>query len=621
MRRLGPVVVIALGLAACSGPGVQTATDPGMITDLPADKRAERLLRQARTAEPNQRASLYVQAAYAYADAGQPDLAEQTLLLIDTPQLNRADSVAYLLLLAELEAASGRQRDAWQRLNEPALRDASAGFSGDQLRRYITAKAAVYGALGRHRESAALYSTLIDLMPDSRDPEGTARAAINEQLWLQVNRVPLAVLQQELQTALDPVLRGWYQLALQVRSQQLNFNEQKTAFENWQQRWPNHPATLFPPTIFDDHSEFQQALPSKIALLLPSERRYLAAANAIRDGLLAAYYRHRERGGLMVTPPTIITYDTFQQPATQAYQAAVAAGAELVIGPLREEAVENLLALSERPVPVITLNYFDRPLTQQPENIVQFGLSPTREVEQLAERAVLAGHEKVMIVAPNDGWGSKATDRFASLWQDRAGELTQIVRFPAGTVNHIPLLEPALQVDLSKQRRTELERLLGKKIVATPRRRDDIDLILFFTNNAQAQAIKPSLSFLFAGDIAVYGTSQLYAGTGGSTRELSGVEFPVMPWAFGSNDALLMDREVSPALRQFFALGADAYLIQQNLPWLQALPGSQIYGTTGTLQLIDGTIMRRQPWARATSDGITRAPNLMQQDAAVQSAE
>jgi len=169
-------------------------------------------------------------------------------------------------------------------------------------------------------------------------------------------------------------------------------------------------------------------------------------------------------------------------------------------------------------------------------------------------------------------------------------------------VDFAPLLKPSLHITHSEQRASRLKRLLGKSLSYTPRRRQDLDMVFMAAYPDQARQIKPTLDFLFARDLQVYGTSQLYSGKKdpGRNRDLEGIRFSAMPWTLpgGASEKLQPASDLHPLYRPMFALGIDTYYLHQWLTQMSRFPNTQLFGSTGTLQLSSkNTVIRQQPWA------------------------
>ena len=88
-----------------------------------------------------------------------------------------------------------------------------------------------------------------------------------------------------------------------------------------------------------------------IAVLLPQSGRMSKAADAIRDGLLAAYYQDSKTAA---DSPVLHFYDSDAVSPVTLIQQARAAGADLVIGPLDRDRVEAVIKAGKNLFPVPT---------------------------------------------------------------------------------------------------------------------------------------------------------------------------------------------------------------------------------------------------------------------------
>jgi outer membrane PBP1 activator LpoA protein len=117
----------------------------------------------------------------------------------------------------------------------------------------------------------------------------------------------------------------------------------------------------------------------------------------------------------------------------------------------------------------------------------------------------------------------------------------------------------------------------------------------------QARQIKPSLDFLYAGDIPVYASSHIYNGTQQIelNRDLSGVQFSAMNWTLDGHmpRPLTPDPRLPTAYRQLYALGYDAFLLHAILGEMAEPNAMPVFGSTGMLTLSEGVIKRHEKWA------------------------
>ncbi len=113
-------------------------------------------------------------------------------------------------------------------------------------------------------------------------------------------------------------------------------------------------------------------------------------------------------------------------------------------------------------------------------------------------------------------------DAFRLQWQEQGGTL----------VAAEPLAEP---IELANQIADLLQvrsasRAQGSN-EAPPTRRQDVDFLFLAATPQQAQQVKPTLVFQYAGDLPVYATSHLHAATNNRSQylDLEGIASPKPP--------------------------------------------------------------------------------------------
>jgi outer membrane PBP1 activator LpoA protein len=381
---------------------------------------------------------------------------------------------------------------------------------------------------------------------------------------------------------------GWMELARVVKQQIVQPNELASALAQWRERFPDHPALQ----AYLSGLLEQRGLSSgdHIAILLPRSGPYVNVAAAVREGFMAAWYQqppeHR---------PQLRFYDSSRPEDTlRIYQQAVLQGAQRVVGPLNKDAVNMLMQLESLPQPVLALNQVEEQNTYQP-NLYQFGLAPEDEAEQVAERAWLEGHQLALILTPADNWGERIAETFRRRWQALGGQVLESQRYNAEENDFSQPIRLLLNLDESKARKLELERLLGKRLEAEARRRQDADFIFLAARPQKGRQLGPQLKFHHVGDLPVYSTSHIYSGVEDVelNQDLGQVNFVDTPW-------LLEDEQGNPLSRnqlqrllpgvmgqyaRLYAMGIDSYNLLTNLEPLRQQPGRTFSGKSGTLYL------------------------------------
>ena len=555
------------------------------------EKAAELLLEAELSEQPD---SLILSAAGLIANAGDIAQSANVLARINPDSLRDPQFIEYSLLGIELDLilANWAQAAAWFETDRFIF--LSATFDRRLRLRTLSLQSDANFALGNFEQSLLTSIELAQMLTKKSEVRD-----IHNKIWRQLNELSYAFLQQG-QNHQNVRLAGWLQLAELCRKYQSSQQAQIQQYNNWQLRWNTHPAALIPPIPFSDGFKYSVP-PAQVALLLPLQEQYKVPSYTLLDGFMNAYYELLAQSeGSDV--PRVRIYDTSVQSVQKAYNNAVDDGAEVIVGPMRQSEVAELLTVPALPVPTISLNRTDDSTGLQVRNLFQFGLSPLDEMTQIADRAWQSGQRNVVLIAPDNSWGNRSSEFFNQYWANKGGAVLATVPYPSSINDFTPLLKAPLQIDLSEERGLQLKRFINSRVQFTARRRQDIDLVVVLGYPLRARQIKPALDFLYASDIPVVATSHIYNGTEqiGLDRDLSGVEFIAMPWTLSGQmpRQLQPDQRLHIAYRHLYAMGYDAFLLHRNLPNLASEQAIPIFGSTGLLSLSDGIIKRQAKWAK-----------------------
>ena len=313
---------------------------------------------------------------------------------------------------------------------------------------------------------------------------------------------------------------------------------------------------------------------------------------------MEAYYELYQQD--KTKPPNVRIHDTSIHTIEQAYGNAVAEGADIIIGGIRQSETEALNKMSLLEVPTISLNRIDNGDIVQNPNLFQFGNSQQDEIRQIANEAWKKGYRRALFIAPENNWGQQAMAAFSSHWLDKNGVLVDQVAYPDSVKDFTKFLKKPLQIDLSESRGIQLRRFVNSRVIYTPRRRQDIDFVVVLGYPERVRQIKPALDFLWAADLPVYSSSEIYNGVSqsGLDRDLGGIQFTAMPWSLPGQltSELNSDQTMHTAYRQLYARGHDSFLIHRNLSSLQKNSQVPLFGSTGILSLSGGIIRRQVQW-------------------------
>ncbi len=435
----------------------------------------------------------------------------------------------------------------------------------------------------------------------------TEQASYYDDFWQTLLNTPPERLSNLSQQETSPVLKGWFALAL-IYQNDRNLDHQLTSLEQWKQKWAEHPAQKYLPNDFLALQNSPANQPNKIAVLLPLSGRLNKVGEAVRDGILASHYEamaNRSDTATTDNPPLpeLQFYDTENANINDLATQAVTDGAQLIIGPLSKNLVNELgNSVNNRP-PVLALNYIDSLALNQP-GFYQFGLSGEDEARFAAERARLDGHTTALVITPKTEWGKKVYTAFKTDWEALGGYVVGTAEFD-DTTQFSKLTGQLLHTNQSEARHRQLNRLLEENLGFAARRRQDVDMVFIGANPQEARQIKPALNYQYAGNIPVYATSSAFSGSTNTSQDqdMDGVRVPVMPWLIPGTSTPL-EKQINALwqhpktqLGTLYALGADAYRLYPRLRQLISLQGSQVQGLTGSLSITpDGKVHRQLIW-------------------------
>lgn len=590
------VSTAALGLALLAG--CESAPEsPGQgayTTSKSGIQRADAVRQQALALKTAERDPLLVKAADLYLSENKPKQAASTLDAVNATNLPPADRLLYLLLQGEsaLQTDSGERAVSFLRASQNAQNIAAQPVAFRL--RWHQARAQIFSQRGDLSRAIFELTRVSALLTDT-----AAVQQVNNSIWTLLEKLPQEDIEQGLQQSGDGLVSGWYQLAAITHQAKGDIRLQIENIQLWQQQHSGHPAAQVPPERIRQFASLRIIEASKIAILLPRDGEFQVAGDAIANGIVAAFYDNRKNGGKV---PELTFYDTLSGPVVEVYQRAVSEGAQLVIGPLQRERLAELMAQPNLPVPVLGLNYVEDAQASN-TNLYQFGLAIRDEASQIAEGAWEAGYRSAMVIHPANRMGEQAASAFATDWQAKGGKITSNIVYSAQQGDYSQLLEPPLLIQQSKQRAQRLQQVLGKNIEFTPRRRGDLDMIFLVGYPDQGRQIKPALDYMYASDLPVFSTSQIYSGAPNpeQDQDLDNILFTAVPWSVKAYSARMIPPPgyLPAAYKNLFAMGVDAYHLQQWLSILSSVPGTDFKGQTGNLTMAAGNrIQRRQPWVK-----------------------
>ncbi len=549
---------------------------------------AELYLRAADQEEPPDALIYRLQAADLYVQLQDPERARELLRAVATDE--QPDEVL------DWHAAVAAGLALLDDNPERALQDVEARLPSESpaLARLLELKADAEYALGHLLASV---ETRVSLDEALVSPE--ARTDNRERIWTLLTDIPLAELRAIFPPAPD-MFGAWVELAFLIRSQHLDPPVLQESLRLWHERYPDHPADrAMVERLVEGYAE-DQRYPGHIAVLLPITGPLSDAAQAIRDGVLAAHYASP------APRPMIRFHDVGDEGRDPwaAYMEAVNDGAELVIGPLTRDAVEVFADQRNLPVPMLALNgiaEYKRP----PSGLYRFGLLPEDDARSAARQAYAAGMRHAVVLTPSSDWGQRVAGAFRDAFEDAGGMVLAASTFSSDARDFASPIRRLLGLDLSEQRNRQLRSVTGRNMEFEPRRRQDVDVIFLGAFPSQARLIRPQLRFHHAIGVPVVATSHVYEGRiGEADSDLTGIMFAETPWMLDLNVPDPDRQQLSRTLglngegrdTRLYALGLDAYRLVPQLATLRNNPDHTIPGATGVLRVdATGQVLRELP--------------------------
>jgi hypothetical protein len=527
--------------------------------------------------------------------------AKQILSALD-PGIGDAEIIVRRqLLLGEVALVEGQPYKALQLLNINLPADLPPELQVATLRMRASIYAQTNDPVAFARERIQLGHYLTD------------EDAINknsELIWQSLSSLTPELLQQLGSTSADTELAGWAELALIARQYEQDQQGLLSELQLWRRRHPQHPAPEHRLSSGGLPVARRGMMPSHIGVLLPADNRYAAYTTPVRDGFLAAYYNDNQSN----PRPRITFYQVTPENVASTYQQAIAAGADMVVGPLTKDSVTNLAARGNLSVPVLALNRVSSQ-AQLPPQLYQFGLSPENEAQQVAERIMLDGLRQGVAMVPEGPWGERILQTFSERLTQLGGELVDVAFYKANDKVFSEPTQRLLKINESVERHKRLKRLLNDDIKFEQRRRQDIDFVFLAAFPRQARQIRPELKFFSAGNLPVYATSHVYSGKLDPARDndMDGIIFGDIPWLLQSSASTIKTgvEQAWPQLAgsqgRLYAMGADSYNVLPYLKRLGTHPLERYFGETGVLQLDASRQLNRQLlWARFVNGVPTR---------------
>lgn len=554
-------------------------------------------------------------AAHAFINQGDGNAANKTLASIKSNLGQKIELVAeHKYLTARALELTSTYDDALRELNYPARWQ----LADWQMVAYYQFKARLYQQTKQPIEQVRHLSLLSSLLPKAQAAE------VNHSIWHILQPLHEQTVLSFSQDDAEPIFSGWLQLAYIAKHYAINPNELVLHLGNWQHTNPTHPASIELPRDLEKALTTKPYNPHNIAVLLPLTGPRARVASTVKHGIMSRYLANPD------DRISINFYDTANG-AQLAYQEAMAAGAEFVIGPLLQSEVEELhqsipaalvtptsdseqtskLATSAQApvmlkrVPQLYLNHVDD--FTPDEDQFYFALSPAHEASDAAEKLFADGITTPLVLASNNAVGRRMADSFSKAWAEFTHKPAEIHYYDPGDKMKVTV-QKSLGVIDSKERIARVKALLGSEVKADFRSRRDIDAIYMISGNKDLPLLKPFIDVnfsVFAEPVPLYTTSRSRVEDNSRevSQELNNLIISDIPWLIGSNNETQLIEQLWPtwsfAQKRLYIMGYDALELVGKLAQMRALPGYQFSGRSGMLSVSpDGTVNRKLSWGR-----------------------
>jgi hypothetical protein len=595
------IVILSTVLFGCATPIAPVKEEAAQISLINAPLSGSQYLAdaaQAKSAERRDR--LMLLAAHAFINHGDTSNASSTLASIKNNLTQKPELLAeHKYLTARLLELTSTYDDALTQLNYPS----QWRLADWQMVSYYQLKARLYQLTKQPIEQARQLSLLSTHLPTAQANE------VNDEIWRILQPLHQQTLLSFSQDSSNPIFAGWLQLAYIAKHYAIDPQVLVQHLGNWQHDNPRHPGAIKLPTDLERAINAKPYKPKNIAVLLPLTGPRAAIANTVKQGIISSYFAN---------PDDAVSVNFFDSAigADTAYQQAIDAGAEFIIGPLLQSEVETLLQAQQRHtteqaevtkkvIPQLFLNKVDN-ITPNSDQFF-FALSPTDEAIDAAQKLFNDGINKPLLLVSNDSVGQRMAEAFNKQWQSLTQQAAEVHFYNGGDEMKVTV-QKSLGVIDSKERIARIKALLGSKIEADFRSRRDIDAIYMISSSQDLPLLKPFIDVnfsVFAQPVPLYTTSRsrIESNSRSAAQELNNLTISDIPWLLQSNNENAEVAQLWPtwtnSQKRLYIMGYDALELVSKLAQMRALPGYQYSGRSGLLSASpNGTINRQLSWGR-----------------------
>jgi outer membrane PBP1 activator LpoA protein len=310
-----------------------------------------------------------------------------------------------------------------------------------------------------------------------------------------------------------------------------------------------------------------------IALILPlkspSWARY---ADLVRQGFIAAATQQQN-----ALPVRVYEATDGEKEVITLYRQALVNGALAVAGPLTHSGVNALANYSGISVPTLALNMADT--AKDSGKLYYFGLTPEPEARQIAQIGLAKSHFDATIIRTNSSLSKRLVAAFTDEWKTLGGNITAEIIYTdnASVLANLPVAPwpPGMEPPPPPPPASAVVEAGPNGEIRPPKPPRPLpppiyqsNMVFLVAETEKARLIRPYIN----PNIAVYGTSQLFKGSGATLAnyDLNDIHFIDMPWLLQpDHPAVMIYPHITPAMsverERLYAFGIDSYRLLQTM--------------------------------------------------------
>lgn len=432
-----------------------------------------------------------------------------------------------------------------------------------------------------------------DLWQESPEQQ---RALIETEIWQ--NLLPLdEIVLTRLEDSGDMRVDAWAHLVRVFRTEGLEFKQGLTNLQQFEQE-AIYQAHLLPQLLAQLPSE--KAI-QKVAVFLPLNSKFRPVAEQVQNGILKAFYQNKNlQNNLQLS-----FYDSSDETQVSSlYFQAKQEGADVIIGPLRKSAVEQLQGFDDDSI--LALNNIGKP-TPFP----QFSLKGSDKTGQMVNGFAQQGYKNIGILGSDSAQQGLQASLMINAWNNPPYHIQTQVTYSDDKPRLRQAFDQILNASNSIERKNVLSRTLGRKLDFYPRVRQDLDAIVVFDSVQRLAVINPQKD-LYLLDIPIYSATEMNRQNLKAMRSNRDLKEAIVL----TQPLVLNPENINGA---FEAFGWDSLMVATNLDSLKQ--GACLSNTkTGLLKIQDNQIRQDLIWAKFDRSGQLLAYQLPQVSEKIESA-